>query len=190
MPDPEPDYEAILRVLAEHRADFIVIGGVSAVLQGTPITTFDLDVVHSRAPENLDLLGTVTGNRSYEDLVGHTVEQPLDEGLRIRRTTAPAGPFPWPRGASPSATSWGRCGCGLWHSRLRSRRVQSWCGAPGSVRRSRIGNERPSLCGRERDSGRRLPGRTDPDFLSGHAPPPVRQKASGSLDKPPGVDYR
>ncbi len=128
MPDPEPDYEAILRVLAEHRADFIVIGGVSAVLQGTPITTFDLDVVHSRAPENLDrllkalqaldayfreqpsrrlrpdrshlssaghqllmtrygpldLLGTVTGNRSYEDLVGHTVEQPLDEELRIR----------------------------------------------------------------------------------------------------------
>jgi hypothetical protein len=40
-------------VLAENQVDFIVVGGVAAVLQGAPISTFDLDVVHSRAPENL-----------------------------------------------------------------------------------------------------------------------------------------
>jgi len=33
-----------------------VVGGVGAVLQGAPITTFDLDVVHSRAPENIERL--------------------------------------------------------------------------------------------------------------------------------------
>lgn len=33
--------------------DFIVVGGVCAVLHGAPLTTFDLDVVHSREPANL-----------------------------------------------------------------------------------------------------------------------------------------
>jgi hypothetical protein len=133
MSDPEPDCEALLRVLAEHRIDFIVIGGVSAVLQGAPLTTFDLEVVHSRAPENLDrllaalqaldaffreqpsrrlrpdrshlssaghqllmtrhgpldLLGTVSGNRGYDDLLAHTIDQPLGEGLRVRLLDLP-----------------------------------------------------------------------------------------------------
>src|ERR1700722_6437731 len=46
----------VLQILAEHKVDCIVIGGVSAVLHGAPVTTFDLDVVHSRAEENLDRL--------------------------------------------------------------------------------------------------------------------------------------
>jgi hypothetical protein len=46
----------ILGVLVEHEVDFIVVGGVSATLQGAPVTTFDLDLVHARAPENLDRL--------------------------------------------------------------------------------------------------------------------------------------
>jgi hypothetical protein len=29
------------------------VGGVSAVLHGAPVTTFDLDVVHARNPENI-----------------------------------------------------------------------------------------------------------------------------------------
>ena len=43
----------ILRVLTRHRVDFVIVGGVSAVLHGAPVTTFDLDVVHSRAGENI-----------------------------------------------------------------------------------------------------------------------------------------
>jgi hypothetical protein len=43
----------ILKVLTRHRVDFIVVGGVSAVLHGAPISTFDLDVVHARDPENV-----------------------------------------------------------------------------------------------------------------------------------------
>lgn len=50
------DFLAILKTLRRHRVDCIVVGGVSAVLHGAPITTFDLDVVHSRDPANLGRL--------------------------------------------------------------------------------------------------------------------------------------
>ena len=49
MPDPEPDFEAILKALAGAKVGFIVVGGVCAVLHGAPISTFDLDLVYSRA---------------------------------------------------------------------------------------------------------------------------------------------
>jgi predicted nucleotidyltransferase len=52
----EPNFLSILRTLREAQIDFIVVGGVSGVLQGAPITTFDLDLVHSRAPGNIDRL--------------------------------------------------------------------------------------------------------------------------------------
>lgn len=47
---------AVLRTLADHGVDFIVVGGVAAVLRGAPINTFDLDVVHSTGLENVDRL--------------------------------------------------------------------------------------------------------------------------------------
>src|SRR5258708_32589784 len=50
---PTPDFIAILQVLAKHKADFIVVGGLSAVLHGVPVVTMDMDVVHSRHEENL-----------------------------------------------------------------------------------------------------------------------------------------
>jgi hypothetical protein len=50
---PTPDYLALLRTLLEHGVDFIVVGGVAAVLHGAPIATFDLDVVHSRTAANV-----------------------------------------------------------------------------------------------------------------------------------------
>ena len=54
--ETEADFQAILRVLAEHGVDFIVVGGVCGVLHGAPILTFDLDIVHSRKPDNVDRL--------------------------------------------------------------------------------------------------------------------------------------
>jgi predicted nucleotidyltransferase len=50
------DLFAILECLSRHDVDFIIVGGVSAVLNGAPVTTFDLDIVHSREPDNLDRL--------------------------------------------------------------------------------------------------------------------------------------
>jgi predicted nucleotidyltransferase len=49
-------YFAVLQTLADHGVAFIVVGGVSAVLRGAPINTFDLDVVHFTEPENVDRL--------------------------------------------------------------------------------------------------------------------------------------
>ena len=33
--------------------DFILVGGLAAVIQGTPITTMDVDIVHKQSPENI-----------------------------------------------------------------------------------------------------------------------------------------
>lgn len=52
----KPNFLAILRTLRRKQVEFIVVGGVSGVLQGAPITTFDLDVVHARDPDNIERL--------------------------------------------------------------------------------------------------------------------------------------
>ncbi len=43
----------ILRLLAENEVEFVVVGMVAGILQGTPVTTLDLDIVHRRSPENV-----------------------------------------------------------------------------------------------------------------------------------------
>jgi hypothetical protein len=48
-----PNFKGALEVLAAHHVDFIVVGGVAAVLGGAPISTFDLDIVHDRAADNV-----------------------------------------------------------------------------------------------------------------------------------------
>ncbi len=53
MQSSSPRFLEILKVLTRHRVDFIIVGGVSAVLHGAPVTTFDLDVVHARNRENV-----------------------------------------------------------------------------------------------------------------------------------------
>lgn len=117
----------MLRVLSRHGVEFIVVGGLAAVLQGAPIITGDLDVVHRRSPDNvrrllqalaeldavyrldprglrptdahllgpghallttrfsdLDVLGTIFADTSYEDLVADTVEMELaDVNVRV-----------------------------------------------------------------------------------------------------------
>ena len=51
----------LVRALAEAGVDFVVLGGLAAVLDGAPIATLDVDVVHSREPANLDRLLGVLG---------------------------------------------------------------------------------------------------------------------------------
>lgn len=43
----------LLRVLVRHEVEFVVVGGVAAVINGAPVTTFDLDILHRRTPENV-----------------------------------------------------------------------------------------------------------------------------------------
>lgn len=47
------DAAELLDVLRRHEVDFIVVGGVCAVLHGAPVATFDLDIVHRRETDNL-----------------------------------------------------------------------------------------------------------------------------------------
>ena len=46
-------FRAILRTLATHRVDLVVIGGFGAYAHGSGILTKDVDIVHSRDPENV-----------------------------------------------------------------------------------------------------------------------------------------
>lgn len=113
----EPDLSAILEGLAEADIRFILVGGLAAVVQGAPVTTMDVDIVHDRSAENvsklfgflesidavyrrpddkivmpreddltamghmllstrfgpLDILAVVEDDKTYEDLVGHTL---------------------------------------------------------------------------------------------------------------------
>jgi len=56
METSRPDFLLILRTLSKHDVEFIIVGGVCGVLHGAPISTFDLDLVHSRSPDNVERL--------------------------------------------------------------------------------------------------------------------------------------
>jgi len=47
---------AQLEALAGAGVEFIVVGGVAAVAGGAPVNTFDVDIVHSRKPANVERL--------------------------------------------------------------------------------------------------------------------------------------
>jgi hypothetical protein len=46
----------LLKGLLEARVDFILVGGLAAVVQGAPVTTMDVDIVHRQTPENIGKL--------------------------------------------------------------------------------------------------------------------------------------
>src|SRR5437763_14985070 len=58
--EPPPlDVTRILRSLTEAGVEFVVIGGIAAVLHGSPRNTFDLDVCFATDAANLEALGRV-----------------------------------------------------------------------------------------------------------------------------------
>ena len=56
MEQSKPDFLYILHTLSKYEVEYIIVGGVCAVLHGAPISTFDIDLVHSREPSNLKRL--------------------------------------------------------------------------------------------------------------------------------------
>jgi len=72
MNRPTPRFRDALETLARHGVELVVVGGVAAVLNGAPISTLDLDIVHARSQENLDrLLAALTElDARYRDLTG------------------------------------------------------------------------------------------------------------------------
>jgi predicted nucleotidyltransferase len=60
------DLRGLLRVLADHRVEFIIVGGVAATLHGSARSTQDLDIVYARTTENLRrLVAALRGHRPY-----------------------------------------------------------------------------------------------------------------------------
>jgi hypothetical protein len=43
----------VLEGLLQAGVDFILVGGLAAVIQGAPVTTMDVAIVHSQSPENI-----------------------------------------------------------------------------------------------------------------------------------------
>ncbi len=56
MASENPHYHDILTKLSDEGVEAIVVGMVAAVLQGVPMMTWDLDIVHRRTPENVSRL--------------------------------------------------------------------------------------------------------------------------------------
>jgi hypothetical protein len=50
------DLTTLLERLLAADVEFVLVGGLAAVVQGAPLTTFDVDVVHRRTDENVDRL--------------------------------------------------------------------------------------------------------------------------------------
>lgn len=50
--DPRP----LLDVLVAHEVDFVLIGGLAAIVHGSARATFDLDIAYGRADDNLERL--------------------------------------------------------------------------------------------------------------------------------------
>src|ERR1019366_5166674 len=53
--------EKVLEALTQAGVEFIVVGGVSAVLQGAPVVTQDLDLCYRRTPDNVRRLASALG---------------------------------------------------------------------------------------------------------------------------------
>jgi hypothetical protein len=71
MPHPKvTDLPALLAKLCDGDVEFIIVGGAACVIQGAPITTNDLDIVHRRTPENvarlLEVLESVDATMRYD----------------------------------------------------------------------------------------------------------------------------
>ena len=56
---PDADFLSALRALSEGGVSFVIVGGIAAVLNGAPVTTFDLDIVPARDDENIANLARV-----------------------------------------------------------------------------------------------------------------------------------
>jgi hypothetical protein len=96
---------SIISALVAHEVEFIVVGGMAAVLQGAPVHTIDLDIVYALSESNISLelalteLGAVfrddprriVPNRSHLQSRGHKLLQtsagPLDVLATIETST-------------------------------------------------------------------------------------------------------
>ena len=66
-----PSFREILELLNKHRVEYIVVGGVAAVIRGAPVTTFDLDALVRVSDDNAKRL-----SRALDELDARYREHP------------------------------------------------------------------------------------------------------------------
>jgi predicted nucleotidyltransferase len=88
-------FDEILKVLVDHGVEFILVGGVAAVLEGAPLSTLDVDVVFLRRAENLPpLLDALRAlDARYVDPAGRHIVPDADKlaTLRMHRLVTSLG---------------------------------------------------------------------------------------------------
>ena len=85
MPSASGDFLSILSIISAHETEFIVVGGVCAVLHGAPVTTFDVDIVHRRTEANVArLLAALSELNAQYRHVGPRVLKPGERDLQGR----------------------------------------------------------------------------------------------------------
>ncbi|MDH3403545.1 MAG: hypothetical protein OES32_09160 [Acidobacteriota bacterium] len=69
-------FRELLRALVEGEVEFVIVGGVAAVLEGAPVATFDLDVVYSLEESNVGRLVRVLADLEavYVDPAGRRIQ--------------------------------------------------------------------------------------------------------------------
>jgi len=77
----EPKYHEILIRLADEGVGVVVVGMAAAVLQGVPVATWDLDVVHRRTSENVERLLRVL--RDLEAVARHDLRRLRPDATRL-----------------------------------------------------------------------------------------------------------
>jgi predicted nucleotidyltransferase len=72
---------SLVGLLLNEGVEFVLVGALAAVAQGAPVTTHDVDIVHARAPQNLDRLVKALGkiNARYR---GRAADSPLEPDPR------------------------------------------------------------------------------------------------------------
>jgi len=115
----------ILGALERHQVRYVVIGGLGAVLQGSPVPTLDADICPARDRENLERLA-----KALTDLEARIRTEAEPEGLRfscdaaflanvqILNLTTEAGNLD---------LSFVPSGTGGFESRLQRRDLEPWC---------------------------------------------------------------
>lgn len=90
MPSPSQpstgnDLSALLEGLLQAGVEFIVVGGLAAVIQGAPVTTMDLDIVHRQSTANIDrLMAFLVSEGAIHRRPDEKILEPSEEQLSAR----------------------------------------------------------------------------------------------------------
>ena len=89
MAPPEPPEfrpKSILRALLEHEVDFVLVGGLAGMAQGSSFPSFDVDVAYGRDRPNLERLAS-----ALRELDATLRDAPPDDPFQLDAKTLEAG---------------------------------------------------------------------------------------------------